>query len=108
MLIDIINCHYFSEQRYEIFDVYNNGIIWGGKLQKTNDGYFIVKSNGQIQFYKTNNQPKAFKRKFFDDVTLRIGLGVNINFIKNDLIFLYVHVVSISWMGRKENDERID
>lgn len=59
---------------YKMFDVYNNGFTWGGKMKKILDRYILVDQNDRIHLTKSNIYPKVHHRRFLDDITLRIGI----------------------------------
>lgn len=65
-----------SKTQYEIFDIYNNGFTWGGKLRIVFNRLLEVR-NQEIYGLTFNNYPKTIQRKSFDDITLRIGLSVS-------------------------------
>lgn len=44
---------------YKIFDIYNNGFHWGGKLRKLFDRYMIIDQNERVRLTHSNIYPKT-------------------------------------------------
>lgn len=49
----------------------------GGKLQIFFDRYLVVNENGTVYLTKSLVYPKIVYRKYFDDITFRIGVIVS-------------------------------
>lgn len=79
-LISVI-IHYFwlsRRRQYQVFDIYNNGYDFGGKLQIIFDRYFTIKNN-TVDFNQSNLYPKTVHRKFLNDISVKIGIPVTKN-----------------------------
>lgn len=63
---------------FQIFDVFNNAKIRGGKMQMIPDRLLII---GKTESYLTESvvrqKPKYVNRNNFDDITPKVGLVVN-------------------------------
>lgn len=59
-------------------DVYNNGLVYGGKLKISNDRELRVSHNGSFLIKMNRKNSKIVDRKSLDDVTLPIGAIVRI------------------------------
>lgn len=59
----------------EIFDVYNNGHEFGGKLKMLFDRYLLIKNNS-VSLTVSVLYPKVVRRTSLNDISLNIGLPV--------------------------------
>lgn len=75
-LLSLQNNLKFSETRYEVFDVYNNGFESGGRLQIAFDRHLLLGSNSSIVLTDSQMFPETIHRKFLNDVTVRVGVLV--------------------------------
>lgn len=66
---------FYSTKQYKVFDVYNNGYKWGGKLKVIFNKYLIHENNNH-KIYTTKSNINSIQRKSLNDITLRIGMDV--------------------------------
>lgn len=64
--------HFRSEKKFKVFDVRNNGLKWGGKLEVQLNRHLVLGNNDRIHVTKS----KAIQRRFLDDIHLHIGISV--------------------------------
>lgn len=83
------NSNWRIKNRFEIFDVYNNGKDFGGKLRVIHDRFVSVHGNDTVQLTKSSLYPKIAHRKSFEDAKLRIGLIVRHEKLENIANFIF-------------------
>lgn len=69
----------FSKTYYKLYDVYNNGYNFGGKLRIIFDRYIMLTLNNDIFFTESIFYSKIAYRNHLNDITIRIGVIVNYN-----------------------------
>lgn len=65
----------FSANSFDVFDLYNNGYMWGGQLRVVFDGTIILNENNSTNV-SLPSKPKSFRRKNFNDITIKMGIIV--------------------------------